>query len=42
MRRFTERAVEGADVVLFLIDARAGVLPMDESFAGWLRKRKDR
>ncbi|HYR65042.1 MAG TPA: ribosome biogenesis GTPase Der, partial [Reyranella sp.] len=42
MRRFTERAIEGADVVLFLIDARAGVLPMDESFAGWLRKRKDK
>ena len=29
MRRFTERAVEASDVVLFLIDARAGVLPMD-------------
>jgi len=42
MRRFTERAIEGSDVVLFLIDARAGVLPMDESFAGWLRKRADK
>jgi small GTP-binding protein len=42
MRRFTERAIEGSDVVLFLIDARSGVLPMDESFAGWLRKRKDK
>ncbi len=39
MRRFTERAVEASDVVLFLIDARAGVLPLDESFANWLRKR---
>ena len=39
MRRFTERAVDGSDVVLFLIDARAGVMPLDESFAGWLRKR---
>jgi len=39
MRRFTERAVDGADVVLFLIDARAGILPLDESFAAWLRKR---
>ena len=38
MRRFTERAVDSADVVLFLIDARAGVLPLDESFANWLRK----
>ena len=39
MRRFTERAVEASDVVLFLIDARAGVLPLDQSFANWLRKR---
>ena len=39
MRRFTERAVVAADVVLFLIDARAGILPVDEAFAGWLRKR---
>src|SRR5215475_2569582 len=39
MRRFTERAVDASDVVLFLIDARAGVLPLDEAFAGWLRKR---
>ncbi|MEI7873953.1 MAG: ribosome biogenesis GTPase Der [Alphaproteobacteria bacterium] len=39
MRRFTERAIEASDVVLFLIDARAGVLPLDESFANWLRKR---
>jgi GTP-binding protein len=39
MRRFTERAIDGSDVVLFLIDARAGVLPLDEAFAGWLRKR---
>jgi len=42
MRRFTERAVDGADVVLFLIDARAGILPLDESFAAWLRKRADK
>ena len=42
MRRFTERAIEGSDVVLFLIDARAGILPLDESFAGWLRKRADK
>jgi GTP-binding protein len=39
MRRFTERAIESADAVLFLIDARAGVLPLDESFASWLRRR---
>src|SRR5262245_65466596 len=42
MRRFTERTVDGADVVLFLIDARAGILPLDESFAAWLRKRADK
>ena len=42
MRRFTERAIDGADVVLFLIDARAGVLPLDETFASWLRKRADK
>jgi GTPase len=42
MRRFTERAVDGCDVVLFMIDARAGVLPLDEAFAGWLRKRKSK
>ena len=39
MRRFTERAIDSADVVLFLVDARAGIVPLDESFAGWLRKR---
>jgi GTP-binding protein len=39
MRRFTERAIDSADVVLFLIDARSGIVPLDESFASWLRKR---
>jgi len=39
MRRFTERAIDSANVVLFLIDARAGIVPLDESFASWLRKR---
>ncbi|HYC65054.1 MAG TPA: ribosome biogenesis GTPase Der [Reyranellaceae bacterium] len=39
MRRFTERAVDTVDAVLFLIDAREGVLPLDEAFASWLRKR---
>ncbi|MFC7332244.1 ribosome biogenesis GTPase Der [Rhodocista pekingensis] len=38
MRRQTERAIERADVALFLIDARAGVTPLDHHFAGWLRK----
>ena len=39
MRRLTERAVEMADACLFVIDARAGVLPADEVFADILRKR---
>ena len=39
MRRLTERAVEMADACLFLIDARAGVLPADEVFADILRKK---
>jgi GTP-binding protein len=38
MRRQTERAVADADAVLLLIDARAGITPLDESFARWLRK----
>jgi GTP-binding protein len=39
MRRLTERAVDMADVCLFLVDARAGILPDDEVFAEILRKR---
>ncbi len=39
MRRLTERAVEMADVCLFMIDARDGVLPADEVFADILRKK---
>ena len=38
MRRQTERAVAEADVVLMLIDARAGVTPMDSHFADLLRQ----
>ncbi|MGE3906495.1 MAG: ribosome biogenesis GTPase Der [Reyranellaceae bacterium] len=37
MRRQTEKAVEEADVALFLVDARAGVTPLDRHFASWLR-----
>ena len=36
----TEMALGDADVALFLIDARAGITPLDEHFAGWLRKKK--
>lgn len=39
MRRLTERAVDMADVCLFLIDGRVGVTPTDEVFADILRKR---
>jgi len=39
MRRLTERAVDMADVCLFMIDARADVTPTDEIFADILRKR---
>lgn len=38
MRVQTEMAIAEADVALFLIDARAGVISMDERFAGILRK----
>jgi GTPase len=38
MRAQTQTAVDQADVVLFLIDARAGVTPLDESFAALLRR----
>ncbi|WP_299628248.1 ribosome biogenesis GTPase Der [uncultured Tateyamaria sp.] len=41
MRRLTERAVDMADVCLFMIDARTGVTPTDEVFADILRKRAD-
>ncbi|WP_238364411.1 ribosome biogenesis GTPase Der [Mesobacterium pallidum] len=39
MRRLTERAVDMADICLFMIDARVGVTPADEVFAEILRKR---
>jgi GTP-binding protein len=37
MRQQTEAAAEIADVALFVIDARAGVTPLDEEIARWLR-----
>ncbi len=42
MRRLTERAVDMADICLFLIDGRVGVTPSDEVFADILRKRSSR
>ncbi|WP_343519927.1 ribosome biogenesis GTPase Der [Sphingomonas sp.] len=37
MRVQTEAAVQEADVALFMIDARAGITPLDEEVARWLR-----
>ena len=39
MRKLTERAVEMADVCLFMIDARTGVTPTDQLLADILRKK---
>ena len=41
MRKLTERAVDMADICLFMIDARTGVTPTDQVFAEILRKRAD-
>jgi GTP-binding protein len=38
MRAQTEEAVRAADLTLFMIDARVGVTPADEVFAGILRR----
>lgn len=37
MREQTKQAVAGADVALFMIDARSGLMPLDEEIARWLR-----
>ncbi len=39
MRASSESAVSRADLVLFVVDARAGVTPSDAHFADWLRKQ---
>ncbi|MDR5651370.1 ribosome biogenesis GTPase Der [Ruixingdingia sedimenti] len=39
MRRLTERAVDMADVSLFLIDGRVGVTPTDQVLADLLRRK---
>ncbi len=41
MRASSEAAVHLADLVLFVVDARAGITPADAHFAAWLR-RQDR
>jgi GTP-binding protein len=39
MRASSEAAVTAADLILFVIDARAGVTPADQHFAQWLRRQ---
>ena len=40
MRQQTEASLVGADVALFVIDARAGVTPLDEEIARYLRSSR--
>lgn len=40
MRAQTQAAVDGSDVALFVIDARAGIVPLDEEIGRWLRGSK--
>ncbi len=40
MRQQTEKAVADADVALMLVDARAGITPLDEHFADLLRRSR--
>ncbi len=39
MRKQTEAALAQADAILFLVDGRSGITPLDEHFAGFLRKQ---
>ncbi|WP_374283623.1 ribosome biogenesis GTPase Der [Novosphingobium sp.] len=39
MRKQTEASLHGADVALFVIDARAGLTPLDEEIGRWLREQ---
>ena len=40
MRAQTEVSLHGADAALFVIDARAGLTPLDEEIARWLREQE--
>lgn len=40
MRQQTERALARADMAFLVVDARAGITPMDQHFADWLRKQE--
>ena len=39
MRRQTETAIDDADVALFVIDGRAGIMPIEKQFAQQLRRK---
>ena len=39
MRASSEAAVAGADLIVFVVDARTGITPSDQHFANWLRKQ---
>ncbi|HAU21517.1 MAG TPA: ribosome biogenesis GTPase Der [Erythrobacter sp.] len=39
MRMQTEVSLEGADAAMFVVDARAGLTPLDEEIARWLRQQ---
>lgn len=38
MRTQTEKAIEQADAILFIVDGRDGITPVDAHFAAWLRR----
>jgi GTP-binding protein len=40
MRKQTEASLEGADAALFVIDARAGLTPLDNEIARYLREQR--
>ena len=40
MRMQTEVSIEGADAAMFVVDARAGITPLDEEIARWLREQE--
>lgn len=40
MRKQTEAGLKHADVVIFMVDGRSGITPLDGHFADWLRKQK--
>lgn len=39
MRQQTERAIDEADLVLFMVDARTGIMPDDHTFADLVRRK---